>query len=155
MAIAVLQSPAGTGDFQLRVEPRAGTGALPSPSETTSEPESCAQWQAAMQAQESEVSDPQCAQSTGPGGEKVLAVSVRHGQIITFDVLVWRPDSLVSVSARNCWNGWESDRPDQLPAPAATHPQTAHSHRGRPPTGDVTIKIPSARHTPPALASLA
>jgi hypothetical protein len=123
MAIAVLQSPAGTGDFHLRIEPRTGTGAAPSPSETTPEPETCDQWRAAIQAQGSEaISDPQCAQSTGPAGEKVLAVSARHDQVIIFDVLVWRPDSLVSVSARNCWNGWESDRAPTsfLPQPPLT-----------------------------------
>jgi hypothetical protein len=123
MAIAVLRSPAGTGDFGLRVEPRPGTGTAPSPSATTSEPETCDQWQAAIQAQGSEApSAPQCAQSTGPGGEKVLAFSGHQGQITTFGVLVWRPDSLVSVSARNCWNGWGSDRAPTsfLPQPQLT-----------------------------------
>jgi hypothetical protein len=123
MAIAVLQSSAGTGDFHLRVEPRAGAGGLPSPSEATaSEPESCHQWQAAMQAQGSEIIDPQCTQNTGPAGETVLAFSARHDQIVTSGVLVWRADSLVSVSARNCWNGWESDRAPTsfLPEPQLT-----------------------------------
>lgn len=122
MTIAALTTAGGTADFSFTADARPGTGSSPLPSETAPAPGSCDEWRAAFKPEGSGYSPPECTDSTGPGGETVLALSVRNGQIVMYAVLVWRPYSLVSVSVRNCWNGWDGNQAPAvfLPAPPLT-----------------------------------
>jgi hypothetical protein len=122
MSIAVLTTAAGIGDFTFSADSRPGTGSSPLPSETAPEPGSCAEWRGKFEYRGPGSNTFDCTDSIGPEGETVLALSMHNGDLIVYAVLVWRPYSLVSVSVRNCWNGWDGKQPSAayLPAPPLT-----------------------------------